>query len=473
MKRIYLIFIILGNILNAYSQYEPNWESLSKHNPVPEWLQDAKFGIYCHWGVYSVPAYGNEQYFYYMHADSIADNSFLMGCSERHRQLYGKLEDFGYHDFIPRFKAERFDPAAWARLFRESGARFAGLVAEHHDGFSMWNSKQTPFCAAKMGPKRDIVGELGKAIREEGMKFFTSLHHENNYYYVKVRKGWKAYNKKYEKLYGCLMNRQEWYKMWLAKCVEVIDNYSPDIIYFDAWMDSIPLNLKQQFAAHYFNHAQQKGQEVTFTYKNKDFPRNVAMLDHEMANPDKIDPTPWLCDYTIADGYHKSWGYVKGMQLLSHHKIIHKLIEVVANNGVLLLNLSPKSDGTFPQDQQDVVANVGVWLWSYGESIYETRPYAVSGETLDGGAKVFYTKKKDGKHIYAIFTEMPPKGKPILLSKLNKADMGGKPVKATILSVKKNYDCSFIETNGGIILTIPENARRPSDVAQVVRFDIE
>jgi len=197
------------------------------------------------------------------------------------------------------------------------------------------------------------------------------------------------------------------------------------------------------------------------------------MLDHEMANPDKIDPTPWLCDYTIADGYHKSWGYVKGMQLLSHHKIIHKLIEVVANNGVLLLNLSPKSDGTFPQDQQDVVANVGVWLWSYGESIYETRPYAVSGETLDGGAKVFYTKKKDGKHIYAIFTEMPLKGKPILLSKLNKADMGGKPVKATILSVKKNYDCSFIETNGGIILTIPENARRPSDVAQVVRFDIE
>lgn len=486
--RIYLIaaLILLPFASHAKGGYKPEWKSLSRHVPVPEWMRDAKFGIYCHWGVYTVPAYGNEQYYYYMHRDS-ASADFLMGGHRRHEAVWGPLDKFGYHDFIPMFKGERFDADEWAELFQESGARFAGTVAEHHDGFSMWDSRHTPFCAAKMGPKRDIIGSLANAVRSRGMKFFASLHHENNYTYVKVKPGWAAYNPKYAKLYGCLMDHDEWLGMWLDKCNEVVDKYCPDIIYFDAWMDLIPEKLKLDFLSHYFNKADSLGREVIVTYKYEDFPRNICMLDHEMANPDKIDPEPWLCDYTISAGYHRSWGYVKGMQLSTHKDIIHKLIEVVSNNGQLLLNLSPRSDGTFPQDQKDVVANVGVWLWSYGESIYGTRPYVTSkevarGKTADAkadGYNVYYTKK--GKTVYAIFTDYPGRENPVLLMQLTPANvaeacgMKGRPrIKAaTLLSVKRNYTCDTTFGDDGLVLTLPRNARLPSDVAQVVRFDFE
>lgn len=490
LKRIRILFfsvlLMLPGVLFAKGGYKPEWKSLSRHTPVPEWMRDAKFGIYCHWGVYTVPAYGNEQYYYYMHRDS-ASADFLMGGHRRHEAIWGPLSEFGYHDFIPMFKGENFNADEWAALFKESGARFAGTVAEHHDGFSMWDSRHTPFSAAKMGPRRDVIGELEAAIRARGMKFFASLHHENNYTYIKVKPEWAAYDRKYAKLYGCLMDHDEWLQMWLDKCNEVVDKYCPDIIYFDAWMDLIPENLKLEFLSHYFNKADSLGRDVIVTYKNNDFPRNICMLDHEMANPDKIDPEPWLCDYTISAGYHRSWGYVKGMELSSHKTIIHKLIEVVSNNGQLLLNLSPRSDGTFPQDQKDVVANVGVWLWSYGESIYETRPYVVSKEVAFGKAQgaqadgydVYYTKK--GNTVYAIFTDYPGRENPVVLTQVNPVNVakacgikGSPQVKAaTLLSVKKNYLCGTSFDAGGLTLTLPRNARLPSDVAQVVKIEFE
>lgn len=450
--------------------FSAEWSSLEKHEAVPDWMRDAKFGIYVHWGVYSVPAYGNEQYYYYMHRDSTAAD-FLMGGHRRHEELWGSLEEFGYHDFIPMFKAERFDPEAWATLFKESGAQFAGMVAEHHDGFAMWNSKHTPFCAAKMGPKRDVVGELGRAIKQRGMKFFLSLHHENNYTYVKVKPHWAANNPKYEKLYGCLMDHDEWLEMWLNKGREVVSKYSPDIIYFDAWMDQIPDSLKREFLAHYFNHAAAREQEVVVTYKYEELPRTICMLDHEMVAPTEIDSEPWLSDLTISDGYHRSWGYVKGMKLLTDKAVIQHLVRVVANNGRLLLNLSPKADGTIPQDQQDVVQNVGVWLWSYGEAIYGTRPYVVSGEQT-GGCQVHYTQKEHA--LYAIFLDWPGQGTTLDLKAVTADRLGGRKVtKATLLSVKKNYDCPVEQHPDGLRLTIPKKGRYPSDAAQVVRLDLQ
>ena len=466
-----LLLLVASMTVSAQEAYTPDWESLSRHTAVPEWMRDAKFGIYCHWGVYSVPAYGNEQYYYYMHRDSTSAD-FLMNGHNRHIALYGPLSDFGYHDFIPMFRAEHFDADAWAELFRESGARFAGLVAEHHDGFSMWDSRHTPFNARNMGPKRDIVGELEQAIKARGMKFFTSLHHENNYTYVKIKPEWAAYDPEYAKLYGCLMPHEQWLRMWLDKCVEVVDKYSPDIVYFDAWMDQIPERYKLDFLAHYFNHARQTGQEVLFTYKYEEFPRSIGMLDHEMSNPREIDPVPWLSDITISTGYHRSWGYVKGMELSTHKDIIHKLIEVVSNNGQLLLNLSPMADGTIPQDQRDVVANVGVWLWSYGESIYGTRPFAVPGEVTEEGHRVHYTRR--GNEVYAIFLDWPGAETSIRLKSLTPDRLEGKVASATLLSVKRNYDCLTEELpDGGILLSIPRGARLPSDVAQVVRLNLE
>lgn len=464
-----IILFAIGFNTDAQQRYTPDWESLKQHTPVPEWMRDAKFGIYCHWGVYAVPAYGNEQYYFYMHQDS-ESKDFLMGGHNRHIEMYGPLSEFGYHDFIPMFKGEKFDADEWATLFKESGARFAGTVAEHHDGFSMWDSKYTPFNAKEMGPKRDIIGELGKSIKDRGLKFITSLHHENNYTYVTLKPEWSANDPKYAKMYGSLMPHEEWLQMWLDKSNEVVDKYSPDLVYFDAWMDQIPERYKLNFLSNYFNHAQKTNQEVIVTYKNNDFPRTIGMLDHEMFNPKEIDSIPWLCDLTISAGYHRSWGYVKGMELSTHKEILHKLIEIVSNNGHLLLNLSPMADGSIPQDQKDVMANVGVWLWSYGESIYGTRPYVVSNETTADGKRVHYTRK--GKSIYAIFLDWPGTEKQITLSALGSDNLKGRIKSATLLSVKKNYDCAFQETVGSVSFTIPKNGRLSSDVAQVVRFDL-
>jgi alpha-L-fucosidase len=467
----FLLFILytvsLGN-LSAQLKYKPEWESLRQHVPVPDWIRDAKFGIYCHWGVYSVPAYDNEQYYNYMHHDDTYDK---MGTTRRQIELYGPLSKFGYHDFIPMFKAEKFDAEEWAWLFKKSGARFAGTVGEHHDGFSMWDSKYTPFNAKKMGPKRDVVGELEKTIRHQGMKFFVSLHHEINYTYVKVKPEWAANNQKYAQMYGCLMPHDQWLQMWLDKCNEVVDKYHPDIIYFDSWMDSIQEPYKLNFLQHYFNTADKRNQEVIVTYKDKDFPRNTCMLDHEMSNPKDIDPIPWLCDYTIGTGYHYSWGYVEGMAIRSAKEIVQKLIEVVSYNGQLLLNLSPMADGTFPQNQRDVMANVGVWLWSYGESIYGSRPFSVASEITKENQKVHYTVK--GKSIYAIFLDWPKPGLPVCLAQLKNGNTASKIKAVNVLGLKELANCEFTQSDDGLTFTIPSKTRIPSDLAQVIKIDLK
>ena len=153
--------------------YKTNWESLKQHNPAPEWFRDGKLGIYFHWGVYCVPAFGSEWYPRHMHIKKHPDH-------KHHVETYGDPSEFGYHEFVPMFKAEHFDPDAWADLFMKAGAQFAGPVAEHHDGFAMWDSEFTPWNAMNMGPKRDITGELAKAIRARGMKFVATFHHARN-----------------------------------------------------------------------------------------------------------------------------------------------------------------------------------------------------------------------------------------------------------------------------------------------------
>jgi len=154
-------------------KYQANWESLSKHNAAPEWFQDAKFGIYFHWGVYSVPAYHNEWYPNLMYNPETE-------VFKHHKETYGDQSEFGYHHFIPKFTAEKFNAEEWADLFKKSGAKFAGPVAQHHDGFAMWDSKVNPWNSVDKGPKKDITGALSKALKAEGLKLITTFHHARN-----------------------------------------------------------------------------------------------------------------------------------------------------------------------------------------------------------------------------------------------------------------------------------------------------
>jgi len=467
--------VVFPSLSQKKADYKPDWKSLSKHTEVPEWIRDAKFGIYCHWGVYSVPAYNNEHYIQHMHNDAEYGK---LGTYKRHIALYGPLSSFGYHDFIPMFKGEKFNADEWADLFVKGGAKFAGPVAEHHDGFAMWESKVTPFNAKDMGPKRDIVGELEVAIRKRGMKFFTSLHHELNYTNVKVKQGWAAADPKYAKLYGSTMKHSEWQKMWLDKCIEVVDKYHPDIIYHDAWLEQVDQDKLRTYLAHYFNEAEKRNQEVIVTSKDEDIPNTVGMEDHENSNPEKIIEKPFLCDYSIGTGFSFSWGYTEGMQIRTEKEIIHKLIEVVSKNGQLLLNLSPRADGTFPEDQKEVVTKIGRWLWTFGESIYETRPFTIFGESTSEGHQVYYTQK--GKNIYAIFLNWPggnidksTNDVKVNLKELNSQSIKGKVKSIQLLGLKSIEPVPFEINTKEMSFTIPKKTRTPSEIAQVFRITLE
>jgi alpha-L-fucosidase len=428
--------VVLGLISRvAPAQFEPNWDSLKQHQAAPEWFQDAKIGIYFHWGVYSVPAFGSEWYPRDMHLKDKREY-------KHHLATYGDPVEYGYDKFVDQFKAEKFDPAAWAKLFKQAGARFAGPVAEHHDGFAMWDSKVTPWNAADRGPKRDVTGELATAIRSEGMRLITTFHHCRNNLWEKDGKWTGHYDavkfdfpKALEDperafLYGD-MPREQFLDMWLAKLKEVIDNYQPDIIWFDSWLDEVPEKYQTEFCAYYLNAAQKWGREVAIVRKQNDLPIEISVLDHEKSRESGMSERVWMTDDTISTG---SWCYTEDLKVKSTDQVLHSVIDTVAKNGIVLLNISPKADGEVPLDQQKVLIEFGDWLGKYGAAIYETRPWVAYGEGptkeprggfSDAGgflrlaytaADVRYTRSKDGKTVYAILLGQPTAGQEMTLT---------------------------------------------------------
>lgn len=476
-NHIFFSFLVLSvafitNNISAQQEFSATWKSLSKHKNVPEWMRDAKFGIYCHWGVYAVPAYNNEHYIKAMRDTSEYSK---LGTHKRHVALYGPLNEFDYHHFIPKFKGEYFNGNEWAELFIKGGARFAGLVGEHHDGFSMWDSDITPFNSKDMGPHKDIVGELEKSIRAKGLKYFVSLHHELHYTNFKMTPSMAGFDPKYQKLYGSTMPEAEWQKMWKDKCIEVIDKYHPDIIYHDAWLERVNQDYLREYMAYYFNDAARSNREVIVTYKGDDI-QGGGMLDHENKNPDKIMEEPFLCDYSIGTGYSYSWGYTDGMQLRTAYDIIHQLIEIVSCNGQMLLNLSPRADGTFPEEQKLVVYETGRWLWTFGEAIYDTRPYHVPNETIQNDIRVSFTRKEDA--VFAITSEWPgginkSPAFSFTLKELSTKMLNKKVTAVELFGLKKIEVCSFEQNANGLTINVSDRVRLPSDIAQVFKIYIE
>ncbi len=468
--------------------FTADWESLSKHNPAPDWFLDAKFGIYFHWGIYSVPAFSTEWYPRRMHEPGSIEN-------KHHIETYGQPTEFGYPDFVPMFKAEKFNSEEWADLFARAGARFAGLVAEHHDGFSMWDSDLTPWNAADKGPKKDIAGELEKAIHGRGMRFITTFHHarnnlwkpENNNdqwtgHYAPVKMNYPSLLENPERaiLYG-YMPREQFLGLWKGKLMEVIDKYHPDIMWFDSWLDEIPDSVKTEYLAYYFNRAHEWGKDVVVTFKQEDLPQDVGVLDLEKGRMGELTTFPWLTDDTISKG---SWCYTQDLEIKSTSIVLHSLIDVVSKNGVMLLNISPKADGTIPENQQKVLLQIGDWLGKYGEAIYDTRPWFTFGEgptqlqagqfggfTDAGGytaRDVRYTHK--GNTIYAILLGWPGPGQQVTLESFAK-DKPGKDVKINNVSMLEcEQKINWQQQENGLVITTP--GKGFDDLAVVFKIEI-
>jgi len=359
--------------------FKPTWESL-RTNPIPQWLQDGKFGIYTHWGVYSVPAVGPNGT-WYSHNLYVNPNSPERAYQEA---TYGPLEKFGYKDFIPMFTGEKFNADEWADLFEKAGARFAGPVAEHHDGFSMWDTKYSEWNAAKMGPKRDIVGELSKAIKRRHMKFVTAFHHAENWFFFPVwDKTLDCGDPRYSGLYGPIHEKgaqpdKAFLDRWAAKIVEVIDKYSPDFIWFDFGLRFVTEDTKKNVLAYFYNKAAAEHRDVVVTYKDHDLPPGVGVNDLELGQEREMTYHEWITDSSIDN--QGAWGYVDGAGFKTAENLVHNLVDRVSKNGFLLLNVGPKPDGTIPVEARERLLSLGKWLKTNGEAIYGTMPWMVSGE---------------------------------------------------------------------------------------------
>ena len=378
------------NRVNGEGPFRPDWESLQNYK-VPEWYLDAKFGIFIHWGVYSVPAFGSEWY---------PRTMYIAGSDEskHHIATYGTQDKFGYKDFIPLFKAEKFDPVAWARLFKEAGAKYVVPVFEHHDGFTMYDCGLSDWTAVKMGPHRDLWGDLSKAVRAEGLHLGASSHRVEHNFFLGVGRTIPSdvNDPKYAAFYGPAHRWMEakehtplandftlvskaWTDDWLARSAEIVQKYHPDIMYFDWWIGqpSIRENLTR-FAAFYYNQSLKRGGPVgIINYKDFAMEEHSAVLDVERGQLAGIRPLYWQTDTSISN---KSWGFIQNDTFKSPEFVIHQLIDIVSKNGNLLLNIGPRSDGTIPEEVQQVLRDVGAWLKINGEAIYKTRPWKIYGE---------------------------------------------------------------------------------------------
>jgi alpha-L-fucosidase len=443
-KRIFAI-ALFSLILVACGVQPPKYtadrESLRQVNPVPEWFKDAKFGIYFHWGVYSVPAFANEWYPRNMYGENSRENL-------HHIENYGHPDEWPFHYFItgaedkhgnfkqfaPRLKSEggNFDPQEWADLFAAAGARFAGPVAEHHDGFSMWASDVNPWNARDKGPGIDLVGVLTDAFRESGMKIILSMHHAYNItgFYENVP---QMDDPDLQMLYG-QMGRERNEEVWLEKHREIIDKYRPDIIWQDFNLPALSEEVLLEFLAYYYNRAEEWGKEVVTTYKDA-LDHDIAVLDYERGGPVDLTGYYWLTDDAIS---RTSWCYTEGINYYRPIEVLHGFFDRISKNGNLLLNISPRADGSIPAEQKEILLFMGDWLGKYGEAVYETRAWERFGEgpTQMGAGHphgegvqfippragtpedIRFTRSKDNTVLYAILLGWPEVGNTVSVTTL-------------------------------------------------------
>lgn len=379
------------NEVNARGKFKPTWDSLAQFR-VPEWYQDAKFGIFIHWGPYCVPAFGNEWY---------PRNMYLQGSPEyeHHRQTYGSQDTFGYKDFIPQFRAEKFSAPAWIELFKEAGAKYVVPVAEHHDGFAMYNTALSRWNAVQMGPRRDVIGELAQAARQQDLVFGLSSHRAEHWWFMNGGRRFSSdvQDPAYADFYGPASpgpdhqdrdgwRSQDWQPRpdavflddWLGRCAELVDVYHPQVFWFDWWIEQAVFSpYLQKFAAFYYNRALEWGLGAAINFKNEAFPTGTAVYDVERGKLPGIRPYFWQTDTSVS---YKSWCYIEQDEFKPVSGMVHDLVDIVSKNGCLLLNVGPQPDGAIPLEAASRLREIGRWLKINGEAIYGTRPWEVFGE---------------------------------------------------------------------------------------------
>lgn len=450
--------------------YQPSWESMKENFKTPEWLMDAKFGIFIHYGPYTVAAHASEWYSRHMYSNA--------DVQKWHTEHFGPVDQFGYKDLIPLFKAEKFNSDEWAELFKKAGAQYVIPTAEHHDGFAMYDSKLTKWNAKNMGPKRDFIGELGTAVRKKGMKFGVSNHRMENwdFMYPMLNVRTDQFDPEYADFYGPPQSpqprkvpaskeeivadqndapqSQAFLEEWLARCQEIIDKYKPDALYFDNGVNSRKLDsIKLRLAAYYYNRAASWEKQVTIITKSDAYLAG-SLEDYERQGraPKELTNYYWQVDDPIGEKF----GYVEGMKLTNAGSVVSRLIENTSKNGNYMLNISPKSDGTIPEAQRQILLGVGKWLAVNGDGIYSTRAWTKYGD----GQFRFTTK---GNVLFAISVKWSDQ--PILISSIT---LGAMKVKSVTL-LGHQGQISYTQDEQGLKITFP--SEKPCEFAYTFKVE--
>ncbi|QLQ36408.1 alpha-L-fucosidase [Micromonospora robiginosa] len=470
------------------ASYAETWASVGQHPAAPEWFQDAKFGIYFHWGAFSVPAYANEWYPRNMYNNGSNENN-------HHRSVYGDPSAWPYHNFIngardkagnlvqfaPRLKSAggAFDPNEWAQLFADAGARFAGPVAEHHDGFSMWNSQVNEWNSVARGPKLDLLRLHTDAIRARGMKVMVAMHHAYNFtgFYQWAPQQSDA---SLRKLYGQLGTAAE-EQLWYDKLREVIDQAQPDMIWQDFNLGRISEAQRLKFLAYYYNRAVAWDKEVVATYKDG-LERGGSVFDYERGGPAERRDPYWLTDDSISSS---SWCYTVGIGYYSLNQMLHSLLDRVSKNGNMVLNIAPMADGTIPSGQRTVLLGIGDYLRRFGESVYATRAWSTYGEgpTQMGGGSfstpragtaqdIRFTRNKANTVLYATILGWPGSSVNITTlaaNRINLSSLAGVQLLGSTAGSYVNLP-TRTQDNGGLRITLPSASAPFSAPAYVLKL---
>ena len=372
-------------------KYDAVWESLLTHE-VPQWAKDAKFGIYAHWGVYSVsgnwdyskPNWGNAYITPYRGIYHYSEKNETRGLFVKH---VGKPEEgYGYKDLAKQFKAENFDPDYWAEVIQKSGAKYAGIAAMHHDGYAMWDSDVIDLCAGKLGPERDLLGEIFTALKARNLKTFTSFHHARTFkHYQSIIRKLKdqpistqvdLLDPDYPNYYWFAGDRELFEEKRYELTKEVIDRYKPDAIWFDGGAGKFNT---ERILAEFFNMAEAEGKQVTVHNKGN-FPDNFGMFSYENGHQRPLYVNRTWEDDTPSAQMAFDWPWYKGIQYKKPRDVVVRLVDLVARNGGLLLSLNPKPDGTLDKGLENLLLGIGEWLAQNGEAIYATVPYKIFAE---------------------------------------------------------------------------------------------
>ncbi|WP_139959457.1 alpha-L-fucosidase [Flavicella sediminum] len=415
-----LLSICSFGLVAQERKIQPTWESLAQNYQVPEWFLDGKIGVWMHWGIpssikgdrphdgshYGRWVYGTEDYIPKVPSEAV--RKAVTKLKAWHIENYGPLEYFGYEDLIPQFKGENFDAEAIVKFVKECGARFIMPVATHHDNFDMYDSS-FPYNSVKMGPKRDVLQEWKNAAYNNGLKFGVSTHlYWSPRFFNGARKyqkpntpEWKLFNMDYDPVR--FASQDSWNKHWYQRCWDVIEKYNPDMFNNDSPYPDLKtgkgIGLKL-FTDYLNKDLKENNGKQTTVLSFKDAKKNKAAFTYNMERgmSGEIQEHPWMWATDISG----TWFYRKGASnRILPSVLIGNAIDAISKNGVVMINIAQKGDGTIPENQIKILSDFGTFVKTNQEGIYRTRPWKIFGEgslkieTRRGGENLKEFSEKD------------------------------------------------------------------------------